>query len=71
MGLKYRIKQDRASTRERPVSDKHLTAAGGSDKVLYGGRGEVVNTSVCGTDMRGFEPRRPPGVDTYSKRVIM
>ena len=26
----------------------------------YGGIGEVVNTSVCGTDTRGFDSHIPP-----------
>ena len=27
---------------------------------LYGGVGEVVNTLVCGTSMRGFDSHTPP-----------
>ena len=31
-------------------------------KYCYGGVGEVVNTSVCGTDMRGFDSRTLPRI---------
>ena len=28
--------------------------------IAHGGCGEVVNTSACGADIRGFDPHQPP-----------
>lgn len=33
---------------------------------LYGGVGEVVNTLVCGTSMRGFDSHTPPHSEFYA-----
>lgn len=33
---------------------------------LFGGVGEVVNTLVCGTSIRGFDSHTPPHLLVYS-----
>src|SRR5690554_8112476 len=35
--------------------------------VKYGGRGEVVNASACGADMRGFDSPRPPHLCKFNQ----